>query len=131
MSIKGQSTLACCVLTTGRGSLAAPAVEKKLSILSFSDSELGDACAVMGGDDDGGGGDDGAAGGGVASDVAVVAGPPNMLLPPPLHPAIAQINVSAAACGARSNSNFNQDRSIPRSSLHPAIRRLRQGPRGK
>jgi hypothetical protein len=113
MSIKGQSTLACCVLTTGRGSLAALAVEKKPSILSLSDDELGDAAAVKGGVD--GGGVDG--GGGAASDVVVVAGPPNMLLLPPLQPATATTSASTATCGARSNSDFNQNRTIPRSSL--------------
>src|ERR1700761_6808729 len=73
ISIKGQSTLACCVLTTGRGSLAAPALAKKLSILSFSDVELGEACAVSGGGEvdavAGGGAAAGTAGGGAASDV--------------------------------------------------------------
>ena len=109
MSSKGQSTSACCVLTTGRGSFAADAVEKKFSILSFSDNELGD-CGAGGGAV----GDGGAGGGAEASDVAVVAGPPNTLLPPPLHPGRRNASASKAAAGTRSNAHFRQSRSIPR-----------------
>jgi hypothetical protein len=100
MSIKGQSTLACCVLTTGRGSLAAPALAKKFSILSLSELELGDAAAVTGAVAGAGAGADG--GGALA--VAVVEGPPNMLLPPPEQQGKVKASASSAALDARSSS---------------------------
>src|ERR1700733_4168261 len=113
MSIRGQSTSACCVLTTGRGSCAPPAVEKKFSILSLSELELGDAAAVSGG---------GAAaavaraggGGGGGSAVAVAAGPPNMPLLPPEHPGKTHASASSATTGARSNNTLGLDRDILR-----------------
>jgi len=97
-------------LTTGRGSLAADAVEKKFSILSFSDTELGDCGGGTGA------ADGGAIGGGAAdvSEVAEVAGPPNIPLPPPEHPDKRHASASNAAAGARSNTLVLWDRSIPR-----------------